>query len=107
MVQELVALGANVNHRDGNLERPLHVAARGFRPQIARFLIENGADVDVVDRHGNSSLHRAVFDSKGRGEVIELLIAHHANPHLQNHSGVSPKTLAETIANYDVAKFFQ
>lgn len=29
-----------------------------------------------------------------------------ANPDIENNNGVSPKSLARTIANYDVRRFF-
>ncbi|MEO7702080.1 MAG: ankyrin repeat domain-containing protein [Opitutus sp.] len=63
--------------------------------------------VDPVDVHGNTPLWRAVFNSCGRGELIELLISRGADPTKKNKSGTTPKDLAETIANYEVAKFLK
>ena len=51
-------------------------------------------------------LSGAVFDSKGRGSMIELLLASKASRSLKNKHGVSPEDLANSIGNYDVAKFF-
>jgi uncharacterized protein len=59
-----------------------------------------------VDRHGNTPLFRAVFESNGRGEIVKMLRAAGANPERENIHGVSPAQLARTIANYDVAQYF-
>ena len=49
----------------------------------------------------------AVFNSRGSGELIELLRRHGADPYRENFHGVSPLGLARDIGNYDVAQFFQ
>ena len=43
---------------------------------------------------------------KGDGFFIEHLLKNGANPDIENNNGVSPKSLARTIANYDVRRFF-
>jgi ankyrin repeat protein len=103
----LIDAGANVNARDINLETPLHFAAREYRVVLAKLLLDHGAAVDAQDSHGNTSLFRAVFDSKGRGDMILLLLAHSADKYLQNKHGVSPEELANSIANFDVGKFLK
>ena len=102
---DLIDAGANVNAHDNNLETPLHFAAREYQIASANLLLQHGAQVDALDSHGNTALFRAVFDSKGRGEMITLLLAHAADKHLKNKHGVSPDELANSIANYDVKKF--
>jgi hypothetical protein len=52
-------------------------------------------------------LWRAVFDSKGRGGVIKLLLSAGASKGLRNKHGVSPQSLAKSIANYDVSNFLE
>lgn len=72
-----------------------------------RMLLSHGASVDQENRYGNTPLWTAVFNSQGRGDVIALLRAHGADPHRPNAHGRTPLDLARTIANYDVAQFFQ
>jgi uncharacterized protein len=74
---------------------------------IAALLISHGASVDVEDRHGNTSLWRAVFNSRGRGDLITVLLNAGANRNHRNKHGKTPIDLAKTIANYDVAQFFK
>jgi ankyrin repeat protein len=48
----------------------------------------------------------AVFNSRGRGDLIALLREHGADPTAPNHSGQTPLGLARLIDNFDVAQFF-
>jgi ankyrin repeat protein len=84
------------------LYTPLHFAAKDYRPAVARVLIASGALVDAVDDHGNTPLGKAVFESRGRAELIEILLAAGADRTKRNSSGVSPLDLAKNIANYKI-----
>ena len=105
-VRDLVRQGMSVNLADGNGWTPLHFAAQNSDAVVARFLLDSGAWVDPRDANGNTPLSTAVFNSRGHGEVIGLLRQRGADPTSVNQSGTSPVTLARTIANYDVARFF-
>jgi hypothetical protein len=59
-----------------------------------------------VNAHGNSPLFVATFNSRGRGDLIGLLLSDGANPDLVNRHGQSPRGLAGLIANYDIGQFF-
>jgi ankyrin repeat protein len=107
IVSQLLKAGAEANARDRNLETPLHFATREHQIEVAGLLLKSGAQVDAQDSYGNTPLSNAVFYSRGRGEMIKLLLAHSADKSLKNNYGVSPEELAKTIANYDVAQFFQ
>src|SRR4051812_40707414 len=54
---------------------PLHLAAQEGSTEAARALLDAGADVDRVNSFGNSPLFVAVFNSRGRGDLIGLLRA--------------------------------
>lgn len=95
-----------MNLKDANGWTPLHYAANEYFPEVTEFLLNNEAKVNATDDYGNNVLWRAVFASKGRGEIIHLLLAHNANQDQKNDSGISLLELAETIDNYDVKQFF-
>jgi ankyrin repeat protein len=103
---ELIRLGANVNAQDRTLETPLHFAARAYQPEVAEMLLKSGAAVDSQDSYGNTPLSRAVFESRGRGQVVKLLLSSGANKAFANKHGVSPEGLAKSIGNYDIGQFF-
>jgi ankyrin repeat protein len=106
IAQLLIASGANVGAADKAGHTPLHFAVQDFHLDVATLLLEAGAPVDAQDRDGNSPLSGAVFESRGRGEMIRLLLRFAADPDKPNAHGVSPRQLANTIANFPVAQFF-
>lgn len=105
-VREFTQQGMNVNLADGNGWTPLHYAAQNNDDVIARLLLDSGASVDLRDANGNTPLSTAVFNSRGRGELIGLLRERGANATATNKFGVSPLSLSRSVANYDVARFF-
>ena len=107
IVEELCLSKINVNHKDNNGKTPLHFASIHHQLDIAKILIYYGANVNLKDENGNTPLFDAVFNSRGNPDIILLLIENNADYQTPNKYGVSPKELAETIANFDVSHFFK
>ena len=105
-VRRLVADGADPSAADRRGLTPLHFAGQEWAVEAARALLAAGAAVDAKDAYGNTPLHTAIFNSRGRGELIELLRQHGADPNHANHSGQTPLGLARLIGNFDVAQHF-
>jgi uncharacterized protein len=105
-VRRLLAQGFAMDATDHQGFTPLHLAAQEWREEAARALLDAGANVDPKNKFGNTPLFVAVFNSRGRGELISLLRERGADPLLQNTHGKSPLDLAQLIANYDVRQFF-
>jgi len=106
-VKRLLSKGVNVNEHDKIGFTALHYAAQNYLLEIATILLEGKAEVDSKDIHGNTPLFKAVFNSKGNGEMIKILLRFGANKDLKNNHGVSPFELSKTVANYQIAQFFQ
>lgn len=103
----LIQHGADVNKQDDLGETSaLHFAAQNNSSELVEILLENQAEVDAEDVNGNTPLSDAVFNSRGEGSVIQLLLLHGGDQHKKNKHGVSPLTLAESIANYNVMRYF-
>jgi ankyrin repeat protein len=101
----LVERGADVDARDRGLGwTALHFAAQDHHVAVARILLSQGAEVDPQDVHGNTPLSNAVFEARGRDEMVALLLAHGADRHQPNQYGVSPVGLARSIGNFPVPK---
>src|SRR5678815_411972 len=78
-ITELLAKGLTPGAPDDNGMTPLHFAAQAWCIPACTALLEAGAPVDARDAHGNTALSTAVFESHGRGELIELLRRHGAD----------------------------
>lgn len=105
-VEQLIAAGADPGAADNSGFTPLHMAAQEGNADTARALLDAGAEVDQRNRFGNTALFVAVFNSRGRGDLISLLRERGADPMMENASGQTPLGLARLIANFDVAQYF-
>lgn len=107
IVVELCLRGININNHDKDGKTPLHFSAIYNNVEIANILIHFGADIDSKDENGNTPLSDAVFYSHGFTEMITLLKENGADSNLKNKYNISPKELAESIANYDISYLFK
>ena len=110
VVQKLIQLGANVNHIDQLGMTPLmHTATalrgrflRGTqeqRTEIARVLIEHGANVNRgmgngrLAATGQTALHFAACDKNV--QLVRLLLSSGANPKAKDTHGLTPLDMAK------------
>ncbi|MDE0019966.1 MAG: CotH kinase family protein [Candidatus Poribacteria bacterium] len=101
-VEKRLADGADVNERDKMFYlAPLGWAALYGQTEVARALLDNGADVNILDRSGNTPLHTAAF--LGDVETAKLLIENGANIRAKNHEGGMP--IESTKAPFEVTSF--
>ena len=106
-VARLLGDGVDPDAADNGGRVPLHFVAQEYRKAEVTLLCEAGASVDARDSYGNTPLWRAVFDSQGRSELIQILLANGADPDAKNDSGVSPRELAERFENRDALRLFR
>ena len=112
LVKKLISNGYDVNEKDSNLFTPLHYAAQNFSSnilclEIAKFLLNSGIKIESKDSYGNTALFRAVANFRGDPAMIKLLLEKGADKFNKNNYGVSPYSLAESIANYPVLQYLQ
>ena len=107
LVKILLDHGADPNIREERNWTALHFAVQEYNPFSTKLLLKKGADVNAQDDYGNSVVSRAVMNSRGRGDVIQLLCEYGADVNLKNRSGISALDSAKNIANYDIVPFLQ
>ncbi|HEY4913726.1 MAG TPA: ankyrin repeat domain-containing protein [Candidatus Dormibacteraeota bacterium] len=78
--QEQLAAGADPNLGDRQGFTPLHLAAQQWSVDVAKRLLDHGAEVDAENVFGSTPLFVAVFNSKGRGDLISLPRERGADP---------------------------
>lgn len=75
---------------------PLHYAAMCGRVNIARLLLQHGADPNATDIEMCTPLHVACFDDFPK--IVELLLISGANANVKTKSGSTPLFLAVDYA---------
>ena len=110
IVELLISNGADVNAKalqygdDAKRGRgitPLHAAAGNGHVEIAKLLIENGANLNA-NSHGNTPLHAASISNTK--DLVELLIENGANVNAKNDSGESALMRSTQDGNHQIAQ---
>jgi len=111
IIPYILAKGLDIDEKQSNgafRRSPLHLSVFLKQKEIAEYLIDSGADVNSTDANGNSIVSTAVMWYREQdGFFIELLINSGADVHMENNHGISAVSLARSIGNNDVAKYFE
>jgi len=81
---------------------PLHWAAFNGHLEVARLLIESGADINDGNRHSERPLHWAAF--KGHLDVARLLIESGADVNASDFEGLKPLHFAAMEGHVEVVR---
>ena len=101
-VREQLTNGVDINAGDSEFGvTPLSWAVLLDDTEIAKFLIEKGADVNMKNRDGSTPLHSAAF--LGRAEIAELLIQKGADVSPKNYRDETP--LDVSVVDWETTKF--
>lgn len=79
---------ANVNGVTSTNSTPLRAACYDGRMQIVRFLVENGADLEIANRHGHTSLMIACY--RGHIQIVKYLLERGASVNRKSIKGTAP-----------------
>ena len=99
--------GADVDVYDKYRDTPLREAYRHGSEflDIARWLLDHGADVNARGFQGRSPLHSVAVNkymTEGHLEAFEMLIEHNPDIHTQTDHGASPLHLAAASRHVDI-----
>ena len=101
-VKEQLTNGIDINAGDSEFGvTALSWAALLDDTEIAKFLIEKSADVNMKNRDGSTPLHSAAF--LGRSEIAELLIQKGADVNPKNYRSETP--LDVSVVDWETTKF--
>ena len=81
----------------------LHRAVNRGADHAVAALLMTGADLNSVDAWGNTPLWLAIYHHRAGSTIAETLIAHHADPHVENRHGISALQLAHALSADDAA----
>lgn len=106
LMKILIAGGANINAANNAGQTPVHMVALALHdtPALLQFMREQSAlaDVALMDMEGQTPLHVAV--TKGRMDLIKLLLASNVQVDAKNLKGLTPLQLVLESALQATAK---
>ncbi|RFU27471.1 hypothetical protein B7463_g8880, partial [Scytalidium lignicola] len=83
----------------GKYGTSLQAAAFAGNAEVVRMLLDNGANINVRDEHGQTPLHRAAY--QGHTAIVELLLSKGADINEADQQG---RTALRWVANYGYEK---
>ena len=83
-VVKLITAGANVNAADESGYTALMYAAEFKEKEIAKLLVEQGADVNAVNKQGTSVYEIFIHLYGKNSEIVEFLVQHGAKTNVHN-----------------------
>ncbi len=103
----LLSNGAEVNSPSNNNMHvmPLHSAAAGMHLEIARELLEHGADPNARQQDGFTPLQEAAHN--GQEEMVRLLLEYGAEPTVASEDGRTALDYAKENGNQKVVELLQ
>jgi uncharacterized protein len=103
----LISQGANVNFQDRGGYCALHFAAQDRLVDIAKILLEAGAECELRDIHGNTPLWTACFNARGDLSLVKLLLQYNASFENKNNAGKTIRDVAKMIFPNDFDELAQ
>jgi hypothetical protein len=103
-VKTLYHEGADINFQDAfsNHDTPLHMALKFGHFEIARYLIQNGANVNAYDALRTTPLHVAL--KLGRSEIAQYLIEKGADANARDALDTTPLHIAVVGNNIKIVE---
>jgi len=101
----LVDNGANIDAQDKIGYSALHFIGQNLLVDLAKYLLEMGANPNLQDIHGNYPLWTAIFNAKlptDEQGVVKLLLKFGADPNIINKHGKTAKFMYYTFHNSDI-----
>ncbi len=95
-IQRLIDGGVPVDIRDGSSaeDSALHWACSFGNTEVAKLLLLNGIDKNIVNAHHQSALHVAAKSNKI--EIVKLLLDEDADMNMHDENGKTPAHIAAT-----------
>ncbi|XP_061184254.1 uncharacterized protein LOC133192274 [Saccostrea echinata] len=85
-------------------ETPLHIAIRRGHPEIVKYLVENGANINLYNHEYKTPLHKA--SEYGNTEIIMQLVEHGDNINLATlWEGEAPLHIASEYGHTEIVKY--
>lgn len=103
VVEQLLAAGLDVDVTDRFGVTALMAAALWSRPDVAKYLLDHGADTEIRERYfGCTALIFACLS--GTADVLKLLLENGADPNAMDATGRTPLMAASSMNNVEAMR---
>ncbi|MFV0948803.1 ankyrin repeat domain-containing protein, partial [Wolbachia endosymbiont of Nasonia giraulti] len=111
-VATLLKHNSYIDTRDHNGQTPLHYSIQSGNTEVAKYLIDNGANLNIQDNpyrqtakyaYSKTPLHYAI--ESGNTEIVKYLIDRGANPNIQDAYSETPLYSAIYSGNTEIVKY--
>jgi ankyrin repeat protein len=85
----LIKKGVNLNFVNKKNKTALSIAAEYQNFNVAKALVDAGADVNIPDKFGNNALWVSMASTKSDCELFSYILSHGGNPLAKNKMGLS------------------
>ena len=99
VIEQLLEGGASVNSIHAGKPILNKAIEAGCSDDVIELLLQHGADANLPDKEGNTSLHVAVKSGDFAVDLVSILLEHNGDPLLQNGTGDSVYMLAANHEN--------
>ncbi len=103
VVEYLISMNVEINNKNTQITALQGVAYKGYA-ELAKILLENGADPDVADANGTTPLIYAV--QFGHIEIVEELLKNKASIEITDLNGLSALDYAKQLGNKEILNQF-
>jgi len=107
-MERLIKQGANINNRaKGSLQTPLMMSVLRGLDKSVKFLLKNGADVNIAEKDGYTPMHGAAY--QGRVNIAKILHDHGVPlrvQHSDSHEPIVRACWGKEKRHTDTVEFF-
>jgi ankyrin repeat protein len=97
LVEMLLQKGADVNAQGNG---PINALLIAKNPEVVELLLQHGAELEVVNHHGDTALLSAIYSNEPKN--VELLLQRGADCNVKDKDGKTPLQLAQARGNTEI-----
>jgi ankyrin repeat protein len=101
VITTLIECGLDVDGQCGDKRTALHYASELDDDLIVKFLLEQGANINLTDKNGQNALHIALQNSEVNMRIIKLLIDKGIDVETKDKLGRTPLHFCCSKGHYD------
>jgi len=104
---DLIWRGIDINKQDNNGQTALHFAASFSNEELAKAIVKAGGNPNIRDNHGNNALWTAVFNARGKYNIVKIYKEAGGDSLSKNNAGRTPLDFSKQIKDESLIALLQ